>query len=174
MGKVMALATDPRDGLARALVSLGRAFMARELVSFTGDGRKWQVKSDVGHYLGDGRLVVWNNHQPALRADEICAPDDQAQQMFDRIWTWERCTTNDEAIRRSIVAGPPAPQPMEPILELTSAREVHYAPARRSIRPTATLFVDIDQARVVFATEGKDADTIAAFADDLAAHGGCP
>ena len=37
-----------------------------------------------------------------------------------------------------------------------------------------TLFVDIDQARVVFATEGKDADTIAAFADDLAAHGGDP
>ena len=31
-----------------------------------------------------------------------------------------------------------------------------------------TLFVDIDQARVVFATEGKDADTVAAFADDLA------
>ena len=37
-----------------------------------------------------------------------------------------------------------------------------------------TLFVDIDQARVVFATEGKDAETIAAFADDLAAHGGAP
>ena len=37
-----------------------------------------------------------------------------------------------------------------------------------------TLFVDIDQARVVFATEGKDADTIAAFADDLTAHGGEP
>ena len=37
-----------------------------------------------------------------------------------------------------------------------------------------TLFVDIDQARVVFATEGKDADTIAAFADDLTAHGGDP
>jgi transposase len=37
-----------------------------------------------------------------------------------------------------------------------------------------TLFVDIDRARVVFATEGKDADTIAAFADDLAAHGGGP
>lgn len=35
-----------------------------------------------------------------------------------------------------------------------------------------TLFVDIDQARVVFATEGKDASTVAAFADDLAAHGG--
>lgn len=30
-----------------------------------------------------------------------------------------------------------------------------------------TLFVDIDQARVVFATEGKDAATVAAFADDL-------
>ena len=37
-----------------------------------------------------------------------------------------------------------------------------------------TLFVDIDQARVLFATEGKDADTIAAFADDLDAHGGDP
>jgi len=37
-----------------------------------------------------------------------------------------------------------------------------------------TLFVDIDQARVLFATEGKDADTVAAFADDLAAHGGDP
>jgi transposase len=37
-----------------------------------------------------------------------------------------------------------------------------------------TLFVDIDQARVLFATEGKDADTVAAFADDLIAHGGDP
>ena len=37
-----------------------------------------------------------------------------------------------------------------------------------------TLFVDIDQARVLFATEGKDAATVAAFAGDLAAHGGDP
>jgi transposase len=37
-----------------------------------------------------------------------------------------------------------------------------------------TLFVDIDQARVLFATEGKDAATVAAFAEDLAAHGGDP
>ncbi len=37
-----------------------------------------------------------------------------------------------------------------------------------------TLFVDIDRDRVVFATEGKDADTIAAFADDIAVHGGSP
>ena len=29
MGKVLALATDPRDALARALASLGRAFMVR-------------------------------------------------------------------------------------------------------------------------------------------------
>jgi len=35
-----------------------------------------------------------------------------------------------------------------------------------------TLFVDIDQARVLFTTEGKDADTVAAFAEDMAAHGG--
>lgn len=37
-----------------------------------------------------------------------------------------------------------------------------------------TLFVDIDPARVLFATEGKDAATVAAFAEDLAAHGGNP
>jgi transposase len=37
-----------------------------------------------------------------------------------------------------------------------------------------SLFVDIDQARVLFATEGKDASTVAAFADDLTAHGGDP
>jgi transposase len=35
-----------------------------------------------------------------------------------------------------------------------------------------TLFVDIEQARVLFATEGRDAATIAAFADDVASHGG--
>ena len=35
-----------------------------------------------------------------------------------------------------------------------------------------TLFVDIDHARLLFATEGKDAETVAAFADDLAVHGG--
>ncbi len=44
--------------------------------------------------------------------------------------------------------------------------------AARSGHDYITLFVDIDQARVVFATEGKDASTVAAFADDLAAHGG--
>jgi transposase len=37
-----------------------------------------------------------------------------------------------------------------------------------------TLFVDIDRARVLFATEGKDAATVAAFAEDFAAHGGDP
>ena len=37
-----------------------------------------------------------------------------------------------------------------------------------------TLFIDIDQARVVFATGGKDAETVSAFANDLAAHGGNP
>jgi transposase len=35
-----------------------------------------------------------------------------------------------------------------------------------------TLCVDIDQARVLFATEGRDASTIEAFAKDLATHGG--
>jgi transposase len=37
-----------------------------------------------------------------------------------------------------------------------------------------TLFVDIDQAKVLFATEGRDAETVATFADDLTAHGGHP
>ena len=37
-----------------------------------------------------------------------------------------------------------------------------------------TLAVDIDEARVLFATEGKDASTVAAFAADLTAHGGDP
>ena len=37
-----------------------------------------------------------------------------------------------------------------------------------------TLFVDIDQARVLFATERRDAATVAAFADDLTAHDGDP
>lgn len=37
-----------------------------------------------------------------------------------------------------------------------------------------TLFVDIDEARVVHVTEGKDAATVAAFADDMIEHGGDP
>ncbi len=37
-----------------------------------------------------------------------------------------------------------------------------------------SLFVDIDQARVLFATQGKDAATVAAFAEDLRAHHATP
>jgi len=35
-------------------------------------------------------------------------------------------------------------------------------------------FMDFEQIRVMFATEGKDADTVKAFAEDLAAYGGSP
>jgi transposase len=35
-----------------------------------------------------------------------------------------------------------------------------------------TLFVDMDERRVLFVTEGKDASTVEMFADDLEAHGG--
>ena len=35
-----------------------------------------------------------------------------------------------------------------------------------------SLFVDIDERRVLFVTEGKDADTVREFADDLEAHKG--
>jgi len=37
-----------------------------------------------------------------------------------------------------------------------------------------SLFVDIDLARVLFATEGRDADTVTEFAQDLTAHRGKP
>jgi transposase len=35
-----------------------------------------------------------------------------------------------------------------------------------------TLFVDIDQRRVLFVADGRDANTVAEFADDLEAHNG--
>ncbi len=37
-----------------------------------------------------------------------------------------------------------------------------------------SLFMDLDAHRVMFATPGRDADTVRAFAEDLAAHGGSP
>ena len=37
-----------------------------------------------------------------------------------------------------------------------------------------TLFADLDKRRVLFATDGKDSATVAAFAADLTAHGGDP
>jgi len=37
-----------------------------------------------------------------------------------------------------------------------------------------SIFMDLAERRVVFATEGRDADTVRAFACDLAAHGGSP
>ncbi len=48
------------------------------------------------------------------------------------------------------------------------------ATAARRGHDYISLFVDIDQARVLFATEGRDAGTVAAFARDLTAHGGDP
>ena len=36
------------------------------------------------------------------------------------------------------------------------------------------LFMDLQERRVMFATPGKDADTVKAFAQDLSAHGGAP
>jgi transposase len=37
-----------------------------------------------------------------------------------------------------------------------------------------SLFMDLEEHRVMFATPGKDADTVRAFAEDLAAHAGSP
>ena len=37
-----------------------------------------------------------------------------------------------------------------------------------------SIFMDLDQRRVMFATPGKDAETVKAFAADLGVHGGRP
>ena len=46
--------------------------------------------------------------------------------------------------------------------------------AARRCHVYISLFVDIDEARVIYVTESKDAATVAAFAEDLTAHGGDP
>src|SRR6195256_779722 len=60
-----------------------------------------------------------------------------------------------------------------PIFRLARRVAIDETAARRG-HNYITLFVDIDQARVVFATDGRDAETIAFFADDLTMHGGAP
>jgi transposase len=46
--------------------------------------------------------------------------------------------------------------------------------ASRRGQTYVSLFVDLERRRVLFATPGKDASTVAAFATDLKAHGGNP
>jgi transposase len=55
----------------------------------------------------------------------------------------------------------------------SSARRHAKTTARRG-HDCITPFVDIDQAQVPFATEGRDAATVARFAGALTAHGGDP
>ena len=65
-------------------------------------------------------------------------------------------------------------------VEQARARADYDDVARVAIDETAakrghdyvSLFVDIDQRRVLFVTEGRGADTVATFADDLEAHDG--
>jgi hypothetical protein len=67
-------------------------------------------------------------------------------------------------------------------LDSARARADHSAVTQVGIDETASrrgqkyvsLFVDLEQRRVLFATPGKDASTVAAFASDLKAHGGDP
>ena len=67
-------------------------------------------------------------------------------------------------------------------VEKALARADHSAVRRVAIDETSarkghdyiTLCVDIDEHRVLHVADGKDAGTIAAFADDLRAHGGDP
>lgn len=46
--------------------------------------------------------------------------------------------------------------------------------ASRRGQKYVSLFVDLDERKVLFATPGKDSATVAAFAEDLQAHGGNP
>lgn len=46
--------------------------------------------------------------------------------------------------------------------------------SRRRGHKYVTVFTDLQKVRVLFATEGKDAATVAAFKQDLTAHGGSP
>ena len=46
--------------------------------------------------------------------------------------------------------------------------------ASRRGQKYVSLFVDLEQRKVLFATPGKDSSTVAAFAEDLKAHGGDP
>ena len=65
-------------------------------------------------------------------------------------------------------------------VEAARARADYAAVKRVAIDETAarrghdyvTLFVDIDQRRVLFVADGRDANTVASFADDLEAHNG--
>jgi transposase len=68
-------------------------------------------------------------------------------------------------------------------VDAARARDDHSRVIRAAFDETAarrghdyvTLFVDLDAApRVLFVADGKDADTVRAFADDLIAHGGDP
>jgi hypothetical protein len=63
--------------------------------------------------------------------------------------------------RIDVIFGVPAESGMQP-----------NSPAFKNPQPV--VFVDIDQARVPFATEGRDAETIATFAGEFTAHGGDP
>lgn len=60
-------------------------------------------------------------------------------------------------------------------LDFTAVRAIGIdeTSARRG-QDYVSLFMDLEQRRVMFATEGRDADTVKAFAEDLAAHGGSP
>ena len=60
-------------------------------------------------------------------------------------------------------------------LDLSGVTEVGIdeTSARRG-QDYVSIFMDLREHRVVFATEGRDADSVKAFADDLVAHGGSP
>ena len=67
-------------------------------------------------------------------------------------------------------------------VESAQAASDHSAVSRVGVGETAarrghdyvSLFVDLDERRVLLATPGKDATTVEAFAQDLTVHGGKP
>lgn len=96
-------------------------------------------------------IVALCEQMPALAVSQLLdVSDDRVWRVLDHYVTQARAQEDYSTVRR------------------ISADE---RSARRGQR-YVTMFCDADERRLLFATPGKDAATFAAFAEDLAAHGG--
>ena len=78
----------------------------------------------------------------------------------------------DDRIWRVLDHYVPAARALEDFSDVTAVG-IDETAARRG-HNYITLFHDLDERRLLFACEGRDADTIKTFAEDLRAHGGDP
>src|SRR5271170_5859623 len=114
-------------------------------------------------YLRRHRPSAIPNHQPRRNATyhsrEAVQTTEASSQHDTKLWRVVHYYV-DQARARANAAGV-----TRVAIDETAARRGH---------DYISLFVDIEQARVLFATEGRDASTVAAFAQDLTAHRGVP